>query len=69
MNVVLAFALKKAGGRVALARKLSISPQAISQWKQIPVHRVLEIERVTGVSRSDLRPDIYPPQDESRSAA
>ncbi|PWJ75265.1 DNA-binding transcriptional regulator YdaS (Cro superfamily) [Pseudaminobacter salicylatoxidans] len=69
MNVVLAFALRKAGGRIALAKKLNISPQAISQWREVPVHRVLEIERITGLSRSDLRPDIYPPHDDPRSVA
>lgn len=26
----------------------------------IPPTRVLEIERVTGISRHDLRPDLYP---------
>lgn len=69
MNVVLAFAIRKAGGRAALAKMLNISPQAISQWREVPVHRVLEVERITGVSRYDLRPDIYPPQDTPRSAA
>lgn len=68
MDVVIAFALRKAGGRTALAKKLGISPQAISQWKEIPVLRVLEIERITGVSRHDLRPDVYPLTSEDRAA-
>jgi hypothetical protein len=48
-------------GPTGLARALNdITPQAVSQWKVAPVLRVLEIERVTGVSRHRLRPDLYP---------
>lgn len=36
----------------------NITPQAISQWKQVPVERVIEVERVTGISRHILRPDL-----------
>lgn len=35
------------------------TPQAISQWKYVPVERVLAVEEVSGVSRHLLRPDIY----------
>lgn len=38
-----------------------VSPQAISQWSRVPVLRVLDVERVTGIPRHELRPDIYPP--------
>jgi DNA-binding transcriptional regulator YdaS (Cro superfamily) len=58
-------ALKKAimavGGKAeALAEKLGISPQALSQWGSVPPLRVLEVERITGVPRHELRSDIYP---------
>lgn len=53
-------------GNTGLARALSdsgetITPQAISQWKEVPTGRVLDVERVTGIARHILRPDIYPP--------
>lgn len=51
--------LANGGGCVALARSLKISKSAVSQWRRIPVGRVLEIERITGVSRHEMRPDIY----------
>lgn len=56
-----------AGSQSALARDLDCSPTAI--WKMVQVHRmsvnyVITAERLYGVSRHDLRPDIY----ESKSA-
>jgi DNA-binding transcriptional regulator YdaS (Cro superfamily) len=36
-----------------------ITPQAISQWDKVPAKRVLEVERITGISRHKLRPDVF----------
>lgn len=49
-------------GTSALAKALAneITPQAISQWKQVPAGRCLDVERITGIPRHELRPDIYP---------
>lgn len=49
----------KRGRRSKLAEELGCGPNAISQWPQVPALRVLDVERVTGISRHDLRPDIY----------
>lgn len=54
--------LKAERGRATqLAKALDLFPSAISQWKEIPPKHVLEIERITGISRHDLRPDLYGP--------
>ncbi|MGO4439613.1 transcriptional regulator [Rhizobium sp. RAF56] len=53
-------AKRAVGGPGELARRLGISIQAVSQWKKVPGERVLAVERATGVSRSSLRPDLYP---------
>jgi DNA-binding transcriptional regulator YdaS (Cro superfamily) len=54
-----------------LARQLKVTRQAITFWKtrgKIPAERVLAVEAASGVSRSVLRPDLYPP-DERRQGA
>lgn len=52
--------LRNAGWKPAkLASAMTdITPQAISQWRQVPAERVIEVERVTGISRHELRPDL-----------
>lgn len=50
-------------GLSALLNKLNperrITPQAISQWKQVPADRARDVESVTGISRHALRPDVF----------
>ena len=55
-------ASKAVGSQDALAKAVKVTPQAIGKWKRsrIPAERVLDVERVTGVSRHLLRPDLYP---------
>ena len=38
-----------------------ITPSAVSQWRRVPAHHVLTVERITKIHRSKIRPDIYPP--------
>lgn len=63
-------AKKAVRGNTGLSRALNeeITPQAVSQWKQVPAERVLDVERATGVSRHRLRPDLYPAPEPERAA-
>ena len=56
----LAEAIRRKGGVNELARSIGITPQAISQWGEVPPLQVIAVERATGVSRQALRPDLYP---------
>lgn len=42
-------------------RDRKITPQAVSAWTRVPAHWVLDVEAISGVSRHELRPDIYGP--------
>lgn len=56
-----------AGGQAELAKAIGVSAQAISQWDEVPPLRVLSVERASGVSRHELRPDLYPLEEEARA--
>lgn len=60
MADALTLAKKVAGGPGKLGAALGISSAAVSQWSEVPPRRVLDVERITGVSRHLLRPDLYP---------
>src|ERR1700693_36269 len=61
MNRALQLAVKKAGGFRPLARRLRIKHHSvILQWKRVPPNRAISIEKIYGISKSDLRPDLWP---------
>lgn len=62
----LARAIDKAGGVAELARKIGIAQPSVSNWHRVPAQRVIAVEAATGISRRELRPDLY---DENELAA
>lgn len=52
-----------AGGTVALSKALGVAHYNVSKWRRsgVPAKYVMGVERATGVSRHDLRPDIFGP--------
>jgi DNA-binding transcriptional regulator YdaS (Cro superfamily) len=60
-------AILKAGGQCALGRICKRKQPTVWAWlherKRVPAEHVLKIESATGVSRHDLRPDLYPRED------
>jgi DNA-binding transcriptional regulator YdaS (Cro superfamily) len=57
-------AVSMAGGQSAFARLVGVSQTSVWRWieyrKVLPAEHVLCAEAATGVSRHDLRPDLYP---------
>lgn len=47
------------GRLTLLAGECGITHSAVCQWDRVPSDRVLIVERVTGIPRADLRPDLY----------
>lgn len=42
-----------------LARKLGISRAAVYAWTEVPLARIADVERASGIQREDLRPDVF----------
>ena len=66
-------AIADAGGQTALAAICGCTQGAIWQMlnksePQLSVPFVLKVEAALGISRHDLRPDIYPPIDAAQAA-
>jgi hypothetical protein len=53
-------AIRRAGGAVAVARHFGINHAAVSRWRVVPGPRAIPLEKLTGVARHELRPDLYP---------
>lgn len=75
MKLAFGRAVDLAGGQSALARELSrpgkpVSQQRLRHWLvvkgQCPAEWVLQVEALTGVSRHELRPDVYGPEPSKR---
>lgn len=61
----LKLAIDAAGGRWRLAQDIGISWPAIRKWADIPsAERAMQIEKLYGIPRSQLRPDVFPPERE-----
>lgn len=45
-----------------LAAAIGVNKSTVLRWleNRLPAERVLDVERITGISRHELRPDIYP---------
>lgn len=56
--------IEKLGSQAALADLVGVRQPAISKWlakgAPLPAEFVLKVEAETGISRHDLRPDVYP---------
>lgn len=51
-----------------LADELGLTRPAVSRWEQVPASRVVAVSKITGISRHQLRPDIYPEPDNTPPA-
>ena len=50
-----------------LAGRLGVSPQAVNQWRVVPLSRVRQVEEITGIPRHKLRPDYFDPPSNTKS--
>lgn len=60
-----AFRRKENRKQTEVASDLGIRPSVLCKWERnrVPAERVLHVEKVLGIPRWILRPDLYPPTD------
>jgi DNA-binding transcriptional regulator YdaS (Cro superfamily) len=51
----------KRGLLAKVAQELGLSRAAVVKWPRVPAERLPDVERITGIPREKLRPDICPP--------
>ncbi len=46
---------------IDLARIAAVDKATVTRWSKnkIPAERIVDIERITGISRQELRPDLF----------
>lgn len=59
MNDVTKKVVNLAGGKVALAKRLGVTRQAVSKWTHVPAQWVRLLEELTGIPAEQMRPDIF----------
>jgi DNA-binding transcriptional regulator YdaS (Cro superfamily) len=47
------------GMQAEIARGLGLSRAAITRWQRVPAERVVAVEKITGIPRQLLRPDLW----------
>lgn len=62
-------AISRVGGVKALADALGILPSAVSQWERVPAERMGIVSALTAIPMQHLRPDLFPPDGESKHDA
>jgi DNA-binding transcriptional regulator YdaS (Cro superfamily) len=57
-------AVTQIGTQQAMATLLGVAQPSVWRWMRskrgLPAEHVLKVEQATGISRHDLRPDLYP---------
>jgi len=68
MNTQIQIAIRKVNGQNKLAQLTNVNQSTVSRWlfgkMQVSATNALKIEAATkgAVSKSDLRPDLWPPE-------
>lgn len=60
-NKAVADAVTRVGGAHAVAMIMNVSSTAVLHWiyRNCPAERCVELEKISGIPREELRPDIF----------
>ena len=56
------------GGNPVVFKALGIGRQSLHQWLVIPATRVADLERLSGIPREKIRPDVFRDSDLPKDA-
>ena len=56
------FLKENRGTTARISEAVDVKPSTVSLWKQVPAEYCRTIERLTGISVHDLRPDVFGPE-------
>ena len=59
MDNGLRLAIEAMGSSAALANALKLHRGTVHHWERVPYSQLLAVERVTGIDRSLLRPEMF----------
>jgi len=55
--------MSERGVAQAIALKIGITSQPVSQWSRVPAEHAPTVARLAGLTPHDVRPDVYGPSD------
>jgi|TARA_R110000782_G_C14741667_1_gene406254 DNA-binding transcriptional regulator YdaS (Cro superfamily) len=55
---ILLKAIANVGSASEVARQLGINRSAVSQWRRVPVDRLAQLSKLSGIPKEKLRPDL-----------
>jgi DNA-binding transcriptional regulator YdaS (Cro superfamily) len=59
MDAGMALIRSQRGMQAEIARGLGLTRAAITKWQRVPAERVVAVEKITGIPRQLLRPDLW----------
>jgi DNA-binding transcriptional regulator YdaS (Cro superfamily) len=64
-DIALTHIQRHRGTAAHIARELGITRSAVNKWSRVPAERVIAVEKILRMPRHLIRPDIYPPREET----
>ena len=58
-NPIVKRVVRAVGTARAVGEACGITGQAVSLWRHVPIEHVFTVERISGIPREELRPDIF----------
>lgn len=58
-NPIVTRVIRAVGSAKAVGDACGITGQAVSLWRHVPIEHVITVEKISGIPREELRPDVF----------